>query len=198
MKKIIILLCLLLLAGCIRNNEERTGPFLVVRVIDGDTLLLETEEKVRLSGINTPETGECYYYEAKQRLTELTLGREVYLERDMTNKDKYGRLLRYVYKDDQFINGLMVREGYARVFDKYQNDTKRYQQLKEEEKPVQEQHQGVWGCSSLSQGCLYVGSKNSKTYHDPTCKYAKRIKPENLRCYTSEEEVQGLKKSRCK
>jgi micrococcal nuclease len=107
-------------------------------------------------------------------------------------------LLRYIYQEDRFINGLLVKEGYARVFEKYRNDTKRYEQLKTEEKEVLENHQGVWGCSPPFQGCLYVGSKNSKTYHDPNCKYAKKIKPENLRCYHSEEEVKELKKSTCK
>ena len=196
-KKYAIILLIMVLTGCV-NNEERTGPFLVIKVIDGDTILLETEEKVRLSGINTPEMGECYYHEAKQRLVELTLGRQVYLERDMTNKDKYGRLLRYVYQDEQLLNQALVREGYARVFDRFQNDTKRYDQLKQEEQTIQAQNKGVWGCSHQTQGCLYVGSKNSKAYHDPDCKYAKKIKPENLRCYQSDEEVQGLTKSKCK
>ena len=63
----------------------------VVRVVDGDTVILENNETVRLSGINTPETGECYYQEAKDRLNELVVNKTVFLESDRTDRGKYGR-----------------------------------------------------------------------------------------------------------
>ena len=77
-------------------KDLKEGPFLVVKVTDGDTIDLSNGETVRFSGINTPEKGECYYNEAKQALTELVLDKEVFIERDMTNKDKYNRLLRSI------------------------------------------------------------------------------------------------------
>ena len=61
----------------------------VSKVIDGDTITLENGEKVRLIGIDTPERGQCYYKEAKLRLTELVLNKKVELEKDITNRDKY-------------------------------------------------------------------------------------------------------------
>lgn len=187
MKKIFILF--LFLSSCSLSEETLEGTF-VHDVIDGDTMDVE-EGRIRLSGINTPETGECYYQEAKDKLTELVLYKEVYLEEDMTLEDKYGRLLRYVYTNTTFINGFLVEHGYARVYDKYNETTKYYLTLKELESKAQEQHLGIWNCTSLSQDCLYVASKNSDIYHTPECKWAKRIAPENLICFHSVEELEG-------
>ena len=96
-----VLLLVILLVGCSQEvSDIKEGPFLVTKVVDGDTIALNNSERVRFSGINTPEKGECYYQEAKDILGSIVLGKEVYLERDRTNKGKYGRLLRYVYYDD--------------------------------------------------------------------------------------------------
>jgi len=88
----------------------------------------------------------------------------------------------------------LVKEGYAKVHDKYKDDTKRYDELKAVEKFAINNNLGVWSCIDLKEGCLYVGSKNSDKYHSPDCKWAKKIKPENLICYKSEEEVKNLKR----
>lgn len=147
-KLVLLLLLLVLFSGCIQSNNsiEVDGPYTVTNVVDGDTLDLNISERVRLSGINTPERGECYYQEAKDRLAELTLNKEVYIEKDISNTGKYGRLLRYIYVDDFSVNAFLVKYGYARVYDKYQNDTKRYFELKEYEKYAKNKSLGVWNC----------------------------------------------------
>jgi len=91
-------------------------PEVVSRVIDGDTLELQTGERVRLMGINAPESGQNCYSEAANRLRLLVEGKEVRLEKDVTDKDQYGRLLRYVFIDGTFVNLLLVREGYANAY----------------------------------------------------------------------------------
>ena len=198
MRKLILifLLVILLINGCITGNTVKEGPFLVVNVIDGDTLDLDNGERIRLSGINTPETGECYYSEAKSKLRELALNKEVFLEKDRTNIDKYGRKLRYVYSD-VFVNGVLVSEGYAKVYDKYKDDTKKYSELKKLEKNAVENNLGVWRCVDNKENCLFVGSLNSDKYHTPDCKYAKKIKVENLICFNSLEETEGREFSGC-
>ena len=108
----------------------------------------------------------------------------------MTDYDKYGRMLRYIYTNSTFVNAYLVEEGYAKVYDKYNETTKYYSLLKELELKAQEEQKGVWSCVSIQEDCLYVASKNSQIYHKPECKWAKRIKPENLICFHSEEEVQ--------
>lgn len=196
---ILIFLALVLISACTPTGqiikEEPLileGPYLVTAVVDGDTLDINNSERIRLSGINTPETGECYYQEAKNKLKELTYNKEVYLEKDRSNKDKYDRLLRYIYLNESYlVNEILVQNGYARVYDKYSYDTKRYDQLKEVEAKAIEKGIGIWSCKDPKENCLYVGSKNSDKYYPPDCKWAKRIKPENLICFKSEEEVKN-------
>ncbi len=85
----------------------------VIEVIDGDTIVIEGGVKVRLIGINAPERGEEYYEEAKSFLMDKILYREVILERDVDDKDAYGRILRYVWLNDELINAEIVRLGLA-------------------------------------------------------------------------------------
>lgn len=188
-KKVFFLVVFLFLASC-SGASSLDGPFLVSQVVDGDTLDV-AEGRIRLSGINTPETGECYYEEAKEKLEELTLNKEVYLEGDVEDLDKYGRMLRYIYTNATFVNGYLVVEGYARVYDKYNATTSRYAELKVLEEQAKSEKKGIWNCTNPTEGCLYVASKYSHMYHTPDCKWAKRIKPENLICFHSEEELVG-------
>jgi micrococcal nuclease len=88
----------------------------VFQVIDGDTIELTNGQKVRLLGIDAPEKGQYYYEEASNRLEQLVKGKEVFLEKDVSNRDNYGRLLRYVYVGSLFVNLEMVKGGYAKVF----------------------------------------------------------------------------------
>jgi micrococcal nuclease len=100
------------------------GDAVVVSVTDGDTIrvrLGEREEKVRLIGIDTPETHgqgglrECFGKEASRRTAELLPeGATVRLVRDAEQRDRYGRLLAYVYTSDgTFVNLRLAEEGYA-------------------------------------------------------------------------------------
>jgi len=106
---------------------------LVKRAVDGDTLVLETGERVRLIGIDTPEMHESnkLYRDAQRTKQDVTtiqkLGRRAYeftknlvegkrvsLEFDVDKYDKYDRLLAYVYlKDGTFVNAEIVKQGYA-------------------------------------------------------------------------------------
>lgn len=89
----------------------------VVRVIDGDTIIIDTGQHIRYIGMNTPEmeTFECYATEASEINRELVLGKIVKLKKDVSETDKYGRLLRYVYVDDTFVDDELVRDGSAKV-----------------------------------------------------------------------------------
>ena len=100
---------------------------LVTQVIDGDTITVEGGIRVRLIGIDAPERGERCYEEAKKHLEEMILYKEVYLEKDVTDKDKYGRYLRYVWLGGKLVNAEMVWSGYA-VAKTYPPDTK-YQHI---------------------------------------------------------------------
>ena len=106
----------------IENNVDWDIINTVTKVIDGDTIEIETEERVRLICIDSPETNEPYYTEAKNFLISYILNKKVKLVKDVSETDRYGRLLRYIYLEDEFVNGVLVEEGYARVY-RYSPDT---------------------------------------------------------------------------
>src|SRR3989344_3386179 len=152
MRKIILSILLLFIFGCsitgqVIGEPKLDGPYLVTKIVDGDTADLQGLGRVRFSGINTPEKGVCYYKEAKEKLTEMILNKDVYAEKDRSDKDKYDRYLRYIYVNDTLVNGVLVEGGYARVFDKYKKDTGRYEQLKKLEEIAVENKLGVWDCN---------------------------------------------------
>ena len=112
----------------VNNTSKGAGATdnTVTNVVDGDTFVLGSGETVRLICVDTPEQGESGYEEAKDFLSFLVLGREVRLEKDVSERDQYGRLLRYVYIGtiEIFVNKEIVQQGYGKVFP-YGNDTKR-------------------------------------------------------------------------
>lgn len=131
-------------------KSATSANVLVTRVVDGDTIELETGEKLRYIGINTPETKdtkkevECFGLEAYQKNKELVEGKQVRLEKDVSNTDRYGRLLRYVYLDDVMINQLLVEEGYAQA-SAYPPDVKYQNLFDQAEIYARENQLGLWG-----------------------------------------------------
>src|SRR4030065_917928 len=109
-------------AGDSGEVEDGSGMF-VKEVIDGDTIVLSNGSRVRLIGINTPEYGMYFFEEAREVLEAIVLEREVSLEKDITDKDKYGRLLRYVYTGNLFVNLEMGKRGFANAYT-YPTDVK--------------------------------------------------------------------------
>ena len=87
--------------------------FICTAVIDGDTIKLETGEKVRLIGIDAPELSQPGGEESREYLTHLILNKGVILDKGHEDRDKYNRLLRFVYTGDLCINEEMIRQGYA-------------------------------------------------------------------------------------
>ncbi|UCG55299.1 MAG: thermonuclease family protein [Dehalococcoidia bacterium] len=131
----------------------------VVRVIDGDTIEVNIEGRlfdVRYIGIDTPEMvhptqgEEPYGKEAYKKNGELIEGKTVILEKDVSETDQYGRLLRYVYVDDLLVNAELVRLGYAQV-STYPPDL-RYQDLfLELQQEARENNRGLWDLESPNQ-----------------------------------------------
>jgi micrococcal nuclease len=126
------------------NYSEKI--FYVDEVIDGDTFSTTSGETVRMLGINTPEIDRYYYDEARDMLDIMICGKQVILERDITERDRYGRLLRYVYTDDLFINLEMVRRGYANVYT-LPPDIRYVEDLLEAERSARKNEFGLWAQS---------------------------------------------------
>ena len=137
-----IILLLLPLCGCASPPDTA----MVIQVIDGDTITIEGGYRVRYIGIDTPETHpelEAFGMEAWQANRWLVEGKEVRLERDVSETDKYGRLLRYVYVDDIFVNAELVRQGLARA-KAYPPDIKYQDYLEQMETEARLAGRGIW------------------------------------------------------
>lgn len=119
----------------------------VTRVIDGDTIVIEGGRRVRYIGINTPEThgkAQPFGQEATEANRALVEGKMVRLEKDVSETDKYGRLLRYVYVDGTFVNAELVRQGYAQAVS-YPPDVKYQDCFRALEREAREARRGLWG-----------------------------------------------------
>lgn len=129
----------------------------VARVIDGDTIELETRQKVRYIGIDTPELHhptkpvQCFAQEAMMANKKLVEGKRVTLEKDVSETDRYGRLLRFVYVMDPvssnaaiFVNDYLVRQGYAYAAT-FPPDVKFSHQFLAAQTEARENNRGLWG-----------------------------------------------------
>lgn len=116
----------------------------VIRVIDGDTVELANGQRVRYIGMDTPERGKCFFQEAKQANEKLVLNKKVKLVKDVSQTDKYGRLLRYVYVGDIFVNNFLVKEGYA-VIATYPPDVKYQELFLKSQRQARTNQKGLWG-----------------------------------------------------
>jgi micrococcal nuclease len=131
-------------------SAQPAGEGVVAEVIDGDTIRLASGETVRYIGVDTPETRhpqkgvECYGTEASNRNKQLVEGARVRLEKDVSDTDRYGRLLRYVYVDDTFINFELVAQGYARAAS-FPPDVAHQDTFQEAETDAREAGRGLWG-----------------------------------------------------
>lgn len=123
--------------------------FKVSQVIDGDTIEIGGGKTVRYIGIDTPETVDprrevgCFAKEAAGKNKELVLGKKVRLEKDVSETDKFGRLLRYVYVDSVFVNDQLVRQGYAFAVS-FPPDIKYQEQFRQAEREARENNRGLW------------------------------------------------------
>ncbi|GBD20963.1 Thermonuclease [bacterium HR28] len=138
-------------------------PALVVNVIDGDTLTVRTEHGeaiVRLIGIDAPERGdqdrpaECFFEASTAALAQLTPpGSTVYLERDVSETDRYGRLLRYVWivraRSWLLVNEELVRQG-AAIARQYPPDVRYSDRLAAAQRDAQRTRAGLWGACTSS------------------------------------------------
>lgn len=130
-------------------QEASEEAFTVEHVVDGDTIKLSNGQIVRYIGINAPKVAasesatECFGKESSDKNSELVEGKDVTLVKDVSETDKYGRILRYVYIGDTFVNDYMVRNGLAKV-DNFPPDEKYRDQLKEAQEDAKTNKRGLW------------------------------------------------------
>tara|TARA_Y100000310_G_C20581556_1_gene763255 strand:+ start:173 stop:886 length:714 start_codon:yes stop_codon:yes gene_type:complete len=139
-----------------------TSKIKVTRVIDGDTIEIEGGERVRLICMDTPERGEEGYIDASNYLQALILNKYVRLEKDKSDTDRYGRLLRYIYVDDLFVNEKMVEEGFAKAYP-YNPDVTLCPQIEEAEEKAKNREKGIW--SDVREEVEVIGDCSGNVYN---------------------------------
>jgi micrococcal nuclease len=207
------------------SATEGTDGVLVIRVVDGDTIEIEGGQKVRYIGIDTPEVVDprkpvqCFGKEASNKNKELVDGKRVRLEKDVSETDKYGRLLRYIFLPagkagvgDLLVNEVLVKEGYA-FSSTYPPDVKYQDLFGQAEKEAREANRGLWGSCGQVAGtkttppatdCVIKGnisSSGEKIYHIPGQRYYNQTvidetKGEKWFCTEEEAQKVGWRKSK--
>lgn len=149
------LLLALCLVTCAAATSIAYDWITVTRVVDGDTVVLEDGQKVRLIGVDTPETVDPrkpiqYFGKEASAFTKAELeGRRVRLEHDWERTDKYGRTLAYIYLEDgTFFNAKLISSGYAHAYTKYPFKQEFMDLFRQLERDARENGRGLWAADS--------------------------------------------------
>lgn len=207
---IFIFLTLITLFACNEEPEDFLSTLeetVVTRVVDGDTIVIESGEKVRMILINSPESvhrdkekNTPFGKKASEYTEEKLLDQTIYMEKDVSDTDRYGRLLRYIYLEDgTFYNEMMVKDGYAQL-STFPPDVKHQEIIQAAEKHARENNLGLWEEVTeevLTTG-LYVGSTKSDKYHDLDCYHVESIEEDNLIYFKDKEDAENKDYVPCK
>lgn len=132
------------------------GTYRVERVVDGDTLLLENRARVRLIGVDAPESVrpdhpvEPFGPEASEFVRQFVAGGEVHLRFDRERVDQYDRYLAYVSVDDKLLNEALLRAGLARAQLEYNYSSAMKTRFRRAEEEARSEQRGIWSGSSTN------------------------------------------------
>ncbi|MGA3086650.1 MAG: thermonuclease family protein [Thermodesulfobacteriota bacterium] len=157
----------------------------VTRVIDGDTIILSDGQHVRYLGIDAPERAgkgpaEFLAQESTQFNRRLVLKKEVRLEFGQEKRDRYDRLLAYVFLDNGlFVNGELVKQGLAHVL--YHGPRmERFDELLKLQREAIQDSRGIWAKALKESEDSYRGQVHTRRFHRLDCPFGKNIAPKNL------------------
>ncbi len=170
----------------------------VKEVIDGDTIELESGERIRYIGIDTPEKDQAFYREATERNRELLRKGKLKLEYDKDKKDNWGRILAYVWIDTVMVNAELIKMGLASVY-MISPNFKYKDELTACQKQARINKLGIWVIPTPPEK-YYVASKHSQglVFHRPECQWARKIKNDNLVRFDTKDEALDLGYSPCR
>jgi micrococcal nuclease len=172
----IALIVVSLFISAIAHGKE----YVVNKIINGDTIQLDTGEIVKYIGIVTPELNmkeggpEFFARQACRQNQKLVLLKKVRLEFDKERKDAEGRTLAYVFVKNVLVNAELIKLGYAKANivppnDKYKNMFLDY------EKKAKQSEKGLWQEAKKDTEISYIGNKRSYAFHRPSCKLIDKI-----------------------
>ena len=170
----------------------------VKEVTDGDTIVLRNGETVRYIGIDTPERDDPFFREATQANKEMLERGRIELECDRDRRDRYGRLLAYVWVDTLMLNAELIRMGLASVY-LFAPNLKYRDRFIALQREARQRGEGIWSIPVEPED-YYVASKKSGrfVFHRPDCRSASRIKEENLLRFETRDEALDSGYSPCR
>ncbi|PWB69052.1 hypothetical protein C3F09_10630 [candidate division GN15 bacterium] len=184
--------------------EKKPGDrFTVKRVIDGDTVELLGGDRLRLLSVDTPEKGEKLHDEAMYLLADVAQGKPARIEFGKNRRDRYGRLLGYLYVDDTLlVNKMIVDSGMAYVYLFEDADLGRpeVKSILNAQRGAMARHAGLWSIKRAPEP-YYIATEHSFRLHRPSCKSVTDLKPGHFRRFATREEglAEGLSPCRnCK
>lgn len=170
-------------------------------IIDGDTGELSTGDRVRYLGIDTPEKGEPFYFEAMRLNADLCLNKKIRLEYDYRKRDKYERILAYIFVEDTImVNEVMVRAGLASVyiFPYDQKNMEYRRRLILAQIRARKEKRGIWSLPPPAPEKSYLGNPNTFRFHRPDCRSLRRTDKSRLLEYPSRDDFLDLGFSPCR
>jgi len=143
------------------TTARSTVPCRVTRIVDGDTIECAEAGRVRLIGIDSPERDQGRFGgQAAAALAELIpVGSRVQIEPDVDPRDRYGRVLGYLWRDNRLVNWLMVRRGWA-VSATYPPNVQYVDRLTEAQRLARQEQQGLWAAGGFA--CLPADHRNGR------------------------------------
>jgi micrococcal nuclease len=223
-----------LFGACESQRAIGAEEYPVVRVADGDTLVLDidgTEEHVRLIGVDTPESvhpdkerNVPYGAVASDFTKKLLEGKAVTLEMDAQERDKYGRLLAYVYLDGKMLNQTLLSEGHAKLAT-FPPNVRYVDEFTELQEKAREKGAGLWAYEAFTDGgadaaetarpagpvqaavserspaqaqTAYIGNNHTMKFHRPDCRYTPNIAERHRVRLSSRDEAAAGGYAACK
>ena len=166
-------------ASCWGRVPPSSGK--VVVVCDGDTIVLDSGEKIRYLGVDAPEVAhdrakaDCFGDEAKRMNSGLVLHKQVSLQYEREVLDPHGRFLAYVIlPDGRCANLEMLRAGSAYVY-RTSKDFGRLTEFLQQQRQAILQRQGMWGGCPVRQATTFIGNRRSFVFHRPECALGKKV-----------------------
>ncbi|MBS4207420.1 thermonuclease family protein [Bacillus sp. FJAT-50079] len=223
-----IITVILFLFACSNDDDSSRISATVLRAVDGDTIEVQLKngekEKVRMILIDTPETKhpqlgvQPFGEEASEFTKKMLVGKKIELELDVSERDRYGRVLAYVWIEGINFNRLLVETGYARVAI-FPPDIKYVDDFEEAQDKARQEAVGIWSIenyvhdkgfkdseqevskqvSEVDEKCKIKGninSKKEKIYHLPSGQYYEQVIPEQWFCTEEEAQEAGFRASK--
>lgn len=180
-------------------DRKPSDRFTVVAIIDGDTVELTGGDRLRLLCIDTPEEGEPYYQEAKSFLVQTVLGKPARIEFANVRRDRYGRLLGYLYIDSLLINEEIIERGLGNVYLFKDTDMGRTETLRmlQAQRQAMSERLGIWSVERVPEP-YYVAKDDSFRFHRPGCNSVANLKAGRFRTFKTRQEAMSEGLSPCR